>query len=158
MTTEYHDATRNVKCVTTTYHEGMNTLGDYVRERRSILGWSLIDTAAAAELSKSELSALENNKIKLPGADKRRRLAAVLGVRHIDLLVAAGELSEDEAPGLTPNTPSLDPGLDRRVQLLRALDLSRDNRGITLDAVLLQWAAQDRLAIRQTPRQQGTQQ
>lgn len=72
------------------------TLGNYVRQRREAMGKTLTALAADADLSKSELSALERGRINLPGADKRRRLAAALGVSHVDLLVAAGELNTDE--------------------------------------------------------------
>src|SRR5262245_33677345 len=76
---------------------GTNGLGGYVRARRDRNGWSLTSLAARSGLSKSELSAIEAGKIKLPGADKRRRLAEALSVRHVDLLVAAGEITADEA-------------------------------------------------------------
>lgn len=42
------------------------------------------------------MSAIESGRIKLPSTDIRRRLAAALGVSHLDLLVAAGEITEQE--------------------------------------------------------------
>jgi transcriptional regulator with XRE-family HTH domain len=78
-------------------------MGAYVRARRERMGNTLTELALRAELSKSELSALESGKIKFPSAAKRRRLAAALGVAHLDLLVAAGELTADEVTqGTTP--------------------------------------------------------
>ena len=42
------------------------------------------------------LSDIERDRIKLPNADVRRRLAKALGVSHLDLLIAAGELLPEE--------------------------------------------------------------
>lgn len=81
-------------------------LGSYVRRRRESLHITLTELARRAGLSKSELSSLENGRIALPGADKRRRLAAALHVRHVDLLVAAGEIASDEVE----RTPEPEPG------------------------------------------------
>jgi transcriptional regulator with XRE-family HTH domain len=67
-----------------------------VRATREARHLSVTALAEKAELSKSEISAIENGRITLPGADKRRRLARALGVSHLDLLVAAGEIAEDE--------------------------------------------------------------
>lgn len=78
-----------------------STLGDYVRERRERLGMTLTALAASAELSKSELSALERGRISLPGADKRRGLARALGVSHLDLLIVSGEISAAEVSDKT---------------------------------------------------------
>jgi transcriptional regulator with XRE-family HTH domain len=96
------------------------TMGAYVKERRERLGWTLTALAADAGLSKSELSALESGKIKLPSADKRRRLAAALDVTHLDLLVAAGELTADEA---RIPAPAIDPARQRVLDALHGLEL-----------------------------------
>ena len=77
----------------------MTTLGEYVRDRRTELGLTVTALAESAELSKSEISALERGRIGLPGADKRRRLAAALGVSHLDVLIAAGEITAAEIEG-----------------------------------------------------------
>ena len=74
------------------------SLGEFVGQRRKDMGITLTELARRAELSKSELSAVERGRVALPGADKRRRLATALGVSHADLLIAAGELLEDEVP------------------------------------------------------------
>lgn len=95
------------------------TLGSYVKERRDRLGMSLTALAIKAGLSKSELSALERGRISLPGADKRRRLAAALGVSHLDLLVAAGELTEAERGGAVERVP--DSPVELMVAQVRAL-------------------------------------
>ncbi len=71
-------------------------LGAYVAARRDALGLKLTALALRAQLSKSELSGLEHGKIKLPGADKRRRLAEALRLSHAELLVASGEVTAEE--------------------------------------------------------------
>jgi transcriptional regulator with XRE-family HTH domain len=76
----------------------LQPMGSYVRWLRGRAGFSLGELSRLTMISKSELSAIEIGKIKMPGADKRRRLAAALGVRHVDLLIAAGELRDDEIP------------------------------------------------------------
>lgn len=72
------------------------TLAEYVMARRGLLGITLTELASRAGLSKSELSAIETGKVKLPGADKRRRLAQALGGFHAELLVNAGEITPEE--------------------------------------------------------------
>lgn len=52
--------------------------------------------ANEAGLTKSHLSQIEQGKISFPNADIRRRVATALGVSHLELLIAAGEITEDE--------------------------------------------------------------
>jgi transcriptional regulator with XRE-family HTH domain len=121
----------------------IRTLGNYVKERREALPLSLTDFAKRSGLSKSELSALENGKIGLPGADKRRKLAAALGVSHLDILVAAGEISEDEvhAAGV-PKIPELDARRQRIIDLF--LELPVHERYLTsLESTLTTFLAFD---------------
>lgn len=82
-------------------------MGEYIKERRLALSMSQEDLAESAGTSAAYLSQIERGKVALPGADLRRRLARVLGVRHIDLIVAAGELAPDEVPG--PSLPARNP-------------------------------------------------
>lgn len=72
------------------------TLAEYVMAKRGLLGITLTELANRADLSKSELSAIERGKVLLPGAEKRRRLAAALNGFHAELLVHAGELTPEE--------------------------------------------------------------
>lgn len=84
------------------------SLKQFVRARRERLGMTQTALAARAGLSKSEVNAVENGRVILPGADKRRRLAQALGVAHLDLLIAAGEITAEES-GPTSTAPfSLD--------------------------------------------------
>lgn len=71
-------------------------LGAYIRRRRETLGLSQTTLVERSGVSKSHLSQIEVGKIALPNAEIRRRLAAALGVSHVDLLVAAGELLPEE--------------------------------------------------------------
>jgi transcriptional regulator with XRE-family HTH domain len=72
------------------------TLGQLIREWRERSGMSLAQAAALVGIGRGHLSQFETGKIGLPQTDVRRRLAQVLGISHIELLIAAGELSEDE--------------------------------------------------------------
>jgi transcriptional regulator with XRE-family HTH domain len=70
--------------------------------------------AEQASIGRSHLSQIESGKIGLPNATIRRRLAKTLRVRHIDLLIAAGEVSEDEVrSGAAPQPSELEELADR---------------------------------------------
>jgi HTH-type transcriptional regulator, competence development regulator len=89
-------------------------LGAFIRQRRSSLGLTQESVADQAGIGRSHLSQIESGKIGLPNATIRRRLAKTLRVRHIDLLVAAGEISEDEVrSGAAPQPSELDEIADR---------------------------------------------
>lgn len=72
--------------------------GAFVRERRERIGLSQTELADRVGIRKGYMSQIESGKIGLPNADLRRRLATALRVRHVDLLIAAGELTRDELP------------------------------------------------------------
>lgn len=93
-------------------HEGdaANTgIGAFIRARREALGLAQNALARRAELSPAYLSQIETGKTSTPGAAIRRRIAEALGVRHVDLLVAAGELAPDEVSEVAPRWPTDDP-------------------------------------------------
>lgn len=73
-------------------------MGQFVRERRLALGLSQTKLAQLASVPRETVNRLEAGKVALPTSDARRRLAKALGVRHVDLLVAAGELLPEEIP------------------------------------------------------------
>lgn len=78
--------------------ECMNgTLGDYVVERREAMGISQTELARRANLERTTVNRIETGTTKFPSAAVRRALASALGVSHIELVVAAGELSPSEA-------------------------------------------------------------
>src|SRR4051812_15655813 len=74
----------------------------YVASRRAELGHSQRELAAQAGLTLSMMNAIERGRIGLPSVQKRRALARALRVRHVDLLIAAGELAEGELEAGTP--------------------------------------------------------
>lgn len=74
----------------------LSSLARYVRERLAELGMSQTQLAERASLSKSDINGVVQGRIKLPGAEKRRELAKALGVSHLDLLIAAGEIRPEE--------------------------------------------------------------
>lgn len=74
----------------------VGTLGASIREWRLGLGLQQGELAAKAEIPQAALSDIERGKTKLPNADIRRRLAKALGVSHLDILIAAGEITTDE--------------------------------------------------------------
>lgn len=71
-------------------------LGAFVHERRTRLGFTQERVALAAGISRSHLSQIESGKIALPNAETRRLLASALAVEHVELLIAAGELTAEE--------------------------------------------------------------
>lgn len=72
-------------------------LGSYIRDERERRGWTQTELADRAGVPKQTVNRLETGTTKLPGALIRRQLADALGVRHIDLLIAAGEITLEEA-------------------------------------------------------------
>lgn len=85
-------------CVHTFTMECMNgTLGDYVINRREAMGISQTELARRAKLERTTVNRIETGTTKFPSAAVRRSLAAALGVSHLELVVASGELSPEEA-------------------------------------------------------------
>lgn len=118
--------------------KGAMGLADFIRERRLQLGMTQVELAESSGVNQPLISDIERGQTKLPNADARRRIARALGIRHLDLLVAAGELLEDELPG------AVDTPLTRHQRLLNLVDLSIDSRETTLDTILQMWMDQDR--------------
>lgn len=71
-------------------------LRGFVQSRRAELGLTQKELATAAGVNQPTISDIERGQTKLPAADIRRGLAAGLGVSHLDLLVAAGEITREE--------------------------------------------------------------
>ena len=72
-------------------------LGQYLHDQRHARGLTMADAATRAGTSAAYWSQIEGGQVKLPGAALRRGIAAALGVRHVDILIAAGELTAEEA-------------------------------------------------------------
>lgn len=96
-------------------------LAGFVRAARERLGMTVTGLADRSGLTKSEISGIESGRIKLPGADKRRRLADALAVRHVDVLMAAGEISAEELPGSGARSAPVD-RLDAELRGLTAAE------------------------------------
>lgn len=102
----------------------MEGLAGYVRYKRDALKLTQKQLAEAAGATQAAISDIERSQTKLPNPDIRRRLAKALGVSHLALLVAAGEITEDEiekvgAVGVVERDPN-DP-CERIVSRVRSL-------------------------------------
>ena len=118
-------------------------LGAYIRARRESLGIQQQVLAEQVGITQGSLSSIERGINKFPNADTRRRIARALGVSHLNLLMAAGELADDEVQSanitgvvqMDPDDPrhqltALAARLDHRkvetaIRLLRVLDESQ---------------------------------
>lgn len=110
------------------------TLGSYVTEKRESLGLNQTELSNRANVPRTTVNRIENGTTQLPSADIRRRLAAALGVSHLDLLVAAGEITEQEL-GTTVGIVEHDPD-DPRQRFIRRLERLRWTDGM---ARSLEW-------------------
>ena len=120
-----------------------NGLGAFVREKREALSIPQGVLADRVGITQGALSGIERGISKFPAADTRRRLARALGVSHLDMLIAAGELDRRELANESvmgvverdPDDPrhqltALAARLDHRkvetaIRLLRVLDESQ---------------------------------
>ena len=129
------------------------TMGSYIKERRLTLSMTQADLGGAVGKDKAYISQIELGKVALPNADLRRRLAEALQLRHVDLLIAAGELEPNEVPGEPTqfDLGSLD-AAGQLCQQLHLIDLSRDQRRETLRGLFEMFLEQDRKRGRLTER------
>jgi transcriptional regulator with XRE-family HTH domain len=105
-----------------------NGFGPAIRRRREALGLNQTELAERAGVQRAHLSEVERGKIALPNADFRRKIAEALGMSHAALLVAAGELTAEEA-GLVAlaHKPPFPEGDIRNRILARLPDLRDDD-------------------------------
>jgi len=111
--------------------ENYSSIGDLIRKRwLAVAGRTQKSLSDESGVSTSDINALLKGKVLLPGADKRRRLAKVLGVSHLDLLIIAGEITEGEARGAGAN-PIIerDPNA-RRERLIQRIREMPDGFGV----------------------------
>lgn len=88
----------------------IRTLGPYVEEKRLALGLNQTELAEKCGLPRTTINRIESGTTKVPSPDFRRRLAKGLGVSHLDILVASGEIEPEEvqqagAEGVIENDP-----------------------------------------------------
>ena len=82
--------------------EGNQTLGDYIRSRRSSIGLSLADAADASDLDASYWNKLENGHYQSPAPQHLSTIAEVLGVPVEDLYGLAGYDIPKRLPSFQP--------------------------------------------------------
>lgn len=105
------------------------SLPDLIRGRIQELKMTDAQYARHIGLTRQTMSSILRGVTALPEIETRRRLAADIGVHHVDLLVSAGELSlEEAAEGPTKGVPTVasDPVavIVRRIRALPAADLT----------------------------------
>lgn len=101
------------------------SLATYIAGLRRLRGLTQVALAERASVSRDVIAQIESGKSKLPVPENRRKLAAALGVRHVDLLVAAGELDADE---ITSQPQPAYPADEVRVLAERWHQLDADER------------------------------
>jgi transcriptional regulator with XRE-family HTH domain len=127
----------------------MSGFGNYVRGLREARGLTQAEIEQSAGFPQAYLSNIERGRIVLPAADFRRRLARTLGVTHVDLLIAAGELTVDEvAAGCERDDVHQvrDRQREEQTDALRAWAKHLDRRTLQLVAAM---AEADRETLRQ---------
>lgn len=80
------------------------TLGEMIVRLRTARGWTQEELAARSGLKQPTVADIERGRSKLPGPEIRRGIADALGVRHLDLLIAAGQLTPNEIEPLHEST------------------------------------------------------
>ena len=73
------------------------SLAVFARARREALGLTQEQVAEQLAVKRTYYLGIELGNNKLPRPEIRRKLAEILRVRHLDLLVAAGQLTAQEA-------------------------------------------------------------
>lgn len=124
--------------------EPTTPIARYVKRRRAQLGKTQRQLAADAGTSPAYISQIEGGKVSLPGAALRRALASGLGVSHLDILVACGELTPEEAGQPESREDAAGAVLDELRPLLREVRWS-PGRVSLLRATLEHFRDDDRL-------------
>jgi len=127
----------------------MSGFADYIRQRREAIGQPQGEVADAAGITRPYMSQLESGKVKTPGADIRRRLAQALGVTHLDLLVAAGELTSDEVAPKEPSDPVLEDVFAGLIPMARRIEWAKAERIATVRTIFEMYMREDRTGVRQ---------
>jgi transcriptional regulator with XRE-family HTH domain len=100
-------------------------LGAYIKAWRMTYGITQMELARRAEIGGPHVTQIESGKIGLPSVEVRRRLAQAMGVSHLDLLMAAGEISADEIQKVGVEGVAIDaPEIVELVDDLRAVELT----------------------------------
>ena len=115
------------------------TFADLVRDRiDAAYSGKQIEFARATGFKPQTVNTWLRGKVTLPQIDARRRLARELGISHVELLVAMGELDEDEvAIPEDPRSPAvkrLQPLLDEIRWTPQTLRMVEDQLAFIRDA------------------------
>lgn len=116
-------------------------IGAYIRRLREERGWTQATLSEETGINRARIAQIEGGRVALPGADARRSIARALGVPHVALLVAAGEITADElrdagVVGIIETTP--DPTRERIHQLIDHTPLS-ERALLGLTEMLEEW-------------------
>lgn len=98
----------------------VDTLAEFIVMRRESLGLSQTELATRSGIAATTLNKIEKGTTNWPSADVRRRLAKALCVRHVDVIVATGELAPEEISSVAARWPTDDPAL---IKLLEYVEL-----------------------------------
>lgn len=122
----------------------MGDLSSYIKDKRTSLGWTQAVLAERAEVSRDLVAQIESGKSKLPQPENRRKLAKALGVTHLQMLIEAGEITQDEL-GTVAGIVETNPDDPRHVlhALIDEIRWNRDRMDSVFD-ILTGMAARDR--------------
>lgn len=126
-----------------------SSLRDYLARYMAKTGVSQAEIARASGLSESDISGIMKGRINLPGPNKRRDLAKALGVSHLDILIAAGEILPEEIRplGVTGVTDE-DPKKAALIDMIRRLSVIDGSAYLVLEGSLATLLRFDRKAAR----------
>lgn len=128
--------------------ERVNSLGPWIKDRRQAKGLKQREFAEMVGTSPAYMSQIEAGGTKVPQPDLRRKIANALGVSHIELLIAAGELTPDEIERAGTRGVVADNPDDPRVQIHALVDQvnwwGRLDRIDGITSQLERWAESDR--------------
>lgn len=115
----------------------MTTLAEFVRQKRVDAGYETQAALAdASGVDREVVNRIERGKTMRPEAYVRRRLAKALGVSHLDLLVAAGEITEAEL-GTVAGVVERDPDDPRDALADRIRDARLDESDLRMFNLML---------------------
>src|SRR5690348_13841325 len=76
----------------------MSVLGDVLKSKRDLKGWSAVKAAEKADISAAYLSKLESGSVKNPSPHILHQLAGALEIPYIQLMRLAGYIVPSEGP------------------------------------------------------------
>jgi len=128
------------------------TLSEMVKAHLADKHTSQAELARELGVSSSYMSQIVKGRITWPIAETRRRLATTLGVSHLDIVIAAGEITEDEVVaagmvGVVEEDP--DGPLAQIAEAARQINWSRPGRVATIGTLFRLYRTEDATGERQ---------